>query len=66
MHHWPETNESLILRVKDPADAASWSQFLAIYRLAAALPSGDGSYGFQFGNRISENFLCDCVISVSG
>jgi DNA-directed RNA polymerase specialized sigma24 family protein len=32
MHHWPETNESLILRVKDPADAASWSQFLAIYR----------------------------------
>ncbi len=32
MHHWPETNESLILRVKDPADAASWSDFLAIYR----------------------------------
>lgn len=32
MHNWPETNESLILRVKDPADAASWSQFLAIYR----------------------------------
>lgn len=32
MHHWPETNESLILRVKDPADAASWSRFLAIYR----------------------------------
>lgn len=32
MHHWPETNESLILRVKDPADAASWSNFLAIYR----------------------------------
>ena len=32
MHHWPETNESLIMRVKDPADAASWSDFLAIYR----------------------------------
>lgn len=32
MHHWPETNESLILRVKDPADAAAWSDFLAIYR----------------------------------
>lgn len=32
MHHWPETNESLILRIKDPADAASWSNFLAIYR----------------------------------
>ncbi len=32
MQHWPETNESLILRVKDPADAAAWSDFLAIYR----------------------------------
>ncbi len=32
MHHWPDTNESLILRVKDPADAASWSDFLSIYR----------------------------------
>ena len=32
MHHWPETKESLILRVKDPADAASWSDFLSIYR----------------------------------
>ncbi len=32
MHYWPETNESLILRVKDPADAASWSVFLSIYR----------------------------------
>jgi RNA polymerase sigma-70 factor (ECF subfamily) len=32
MHHWPDTNESLILRVKDPADAASWSVFLEIYR----------------------------------
>lgn len=32
MHQWPETNESLICRVKDPADAASWAVFLAIYR----------------------------------
>ncbi len=32
MHYWPETNESLILRVKDPADATSWSVFLSIYR----------------------------------
>ncbi len=32
MHHWPETNVSLILRVKDPVDAASWSDFLSIYR----------------------------------
>ena len=32
MHRWPETNESLILRVKDPSDAASWTDFLAIYR----------------------------------
>jgi RNA polymerase sigma-70 factor (ECF subfamily) len=32
MNDWPETNESLILRVKDPADAAAWSAFLAIYR----------------------------------
>lgn len=32
MNEWPETSESLILRVKDPADAAAWSAFLAIYR----------------------------------
>lgn len=32
MNDWPETNESLILRVKDPADAVAWSAFLAIYR----------------------------------
>ena len=32
MQPWPETNESLILRVKDPADAAAWSDFLSIYR----------------------------------
>lgn len=28
----PETRESLIARVKDPADAAAWTEFLAIYR----------------------------------
>lgn len=32
MSDWPETSESLILRVKDPADAAAWSAFLRIYR----------------------------------
>ncbi|MCA9193905.1 MAG: sigma-70 family RNA polymerase sigma factor [Planctomycetales bacterium] len=32
MHNWPETNASLILRIKDSADEAAWSQFLAIYR----------------------------------
>ena len=32
MNDWPETSESLVLRVKDPADAAAWSAFLAIYR----------------------------------
>ncbi|QEG41712.1 RNA polymerase sigma factor [Roseimaritima ulvae] len=32
MNDWPETNESLILRVRDPADSAAWSAFLAIYR----------------------------------
>lgn len=32
MHELPDTNESLIARVKDPRDAAAWSEFLAIYR----------------------------------
>jgi RNA polymerase sigma-70 factor (ECF subfamily) len=32
MNDWPETYESLILRVKDPADAPAWSAFLVIYR----------------------------------
>lgn len=32
MNDWPETSESLILRMKDPADSAAWSAFLAIYR----------------------------------
>lgn len=31
-HTWPETEESLILRVKDPLDDAAWARFLAIYR----------------------------------
>lgn len=34
MRDWPETSESLILRVKDSADGAAWSAFLAIYRPA--------------------------------
>jgi len=32
MHDWPETCESLILRVKNPQDAVAWDQFVAIYR----------------------------------
>ncbi len=32
MDIWPETSESLILRLSDPQDAVAWSQFLAIYR----------------------------------
>lgn len=32
MHEWPETSESLMLRVKDPADAAAWTTLLEIYR----------------------------------
>ena len=31
-NQWPETNASLILRVKDPLDDTAWSAFLAIYR----------------------------------
>lgn len=43
MQPWPETNESLILRVKDPADAASWSDFLSIYRpVVVRMASGQG------------------------
>lgn len=32
MHEWPETSESLMLRVKDPLDAVAWSTLLEIYR----------------------------------
>lgn len=32
MQDWPDTSESLILRVRNPADGAAWSAFLAIYR----------------------------------
>ncbi len=31
MSQWPETSESLILRIRDPQDALAWSQFMAIY-----------------------------------
>ena len=32
MDNWPETSESLILRLNDAQDAAAWNDFLAIYR----------------------------------
>jgi RNA polymerase sigma-70 factor (ECF subfamily) len=32
MDHTPETNESLISRIKDPADAEAWTEFLGIYQ----------------------------------
>ncbi len=32
MSDWPETNESLILRVKDPQNALAWNELTAIYR----------------------------------
>jgi RNA polymerase sigma factor (sigma-70 family) len=28
----PETRESLLLRIRDPADAIAWEQFVAVYR----------------------------------
>lgn len=30
-HHWPDTRHTLIARLKDPADQASWEAFIAIY-----------------------------------
>jgi RNA polymerase sigma-70 factor, ECF subfamily len=32
MSQWPETSESLILRIRDPQDGLAWSQFMAIYQ----------------------------------
>lgn len=32
MDNWPETSESLILRLNDVQDVAAWNEFLAIYR----------------------------------
>ena len=32
MNNWPETNASLIRRIKESADDAAWNQFLSIYR----------------------------------
>lgn len=32
MTQWPETSESLILRIRDPQDALAWSQFITIYQ----------------------------------
>ncbi|TWU38623.1 RNA polymerase sigma factor [Novipirellula artificiosorum] len=31
MSQWPETSESLILRIRNSQDAVAWSQFMAIY-----------------------------------
>ena len=32
MNDWPETNPSLILRIKDPQNAVAWNELIAIYR----------------------------------
>ena len=32
MGDWPETNPSLILRIKDPQNAVAWNELMAIYR----------------------------------
>lgn len=32
MHEFPETSDSLIFRVKNPADGAAWTEFLGIYQ----------------------------------
>jgi RNA polymerase sigma-70 factor (ECF subfamily) len=32
MSQWPETSESLMLRIRDPQDALAWSQFMSIYQ----------------------------------
>ena len=32
LSEWPETRESLLLKIHDPADAAAWEQFVAFYR----------------------------------
>lgn len=32
MNDWPETNASLILRIKDPQNAVAWNELMAIYR----------------------------------
>lgn len=32
MSDWPETRESLILRVKDPQDEAAWRELVSVYR----------------------------------
>ncbi len=32
MHQFPQTRDSLIIRIRDAADAKAWSQFLEVYR----------------------------------
>ena len=31
MDHFPETRQSLLFRIRDPADAGAWSEFLTLY-----------------------------------
>lgn len=58
MHHWPEMNESLILRVKDPPDAASWSDFLSIYRpVVVRMACGRGLQHADAGDLAQQVFL---------
>jgi len=32
LSEWPETRETLLLKIRDPSDAVAWGQFVAIYR----------------------------------
>lgn len=34
MSELPETRETLLLQLRDPADAAAWERFVAVYRPA--------------------------------
>ena len=61
MQRWPETNESLICRGNDPADAASWSVFLAIYRPIMVRMAF--SQGFQHAD--AEDLAQQVFLSVS-
>jgi RNA polymerase sigma-70 factor, ECF subfamily len=56
MSQWPETSESLILRIRDPQDALAWSQFMAIYGPVVYLLSR--RRGLQHAD--AED-LCQCV-----
>ena len=34
MSEWPDTRETLLLKIRDPANAVAWEQFVAVYRPA--------------------------------